>query len=432
MGNLEFSAHPVVDDWDLFITFLTAREQIPVTNDKANLKRDDLFRLNEELHYKASWVTNKSMQFSYPELDFFYYVVLASKMAAIRYDEKITRLHLNAERLEQYAGFTRTEKYFFLLESAWCYVNWAKLNDSRAVYYADSVTHLFGLIAESEVGQELVVKENRLIHPPQLKPIYFGGNNKIVQLFWFMGFYDLIPNAALQKKPDRYTFGYEKIITKELGKQLATVLLNERPLELWNKPLRRYLGTGEVPLGLTEEEFYKDNAAGEWVPRPGDTLNIPDFVDAFKPLVPTDELIESFYKKENIFIGGRYTLRVLLTPGIYRTMALGASATLEDLHGAIQDAFKFDDDHLYAFYMDGERYSDEAYNDPRGEEGPFASDVKLGELELTPGQRFLYLFDFGDNWEFWVTVLEINPEQPELAAPKIIDKKGKAPKQYRW
>jgi hypothetical protein len=38
--------------------------------------------------------------------------------------------------------------------------------------------------------------------------------------------------------------------------------------------------------------------------------------------------------------------------------------------------------------MDGEPWSDERFNDPRLEESPFASEVKLGELDLYAGGRF--------------------------------------------
>lgn len=65
-------------------------------------------------------------------------------------------------------------------------------------------------------------------------------------------------------------------------------------------------------------------------------------------------------------MGGQYVLKVLLDQDLYRTVAISASATLEDLHLAIQRAFRFDDDHLYAFFMDGEARSDDCFNDPRG------------------------------------------------------------------
>jgi hypothetical protein len=40
------------------------------------------------------------------------------------------------------------------------------------------------------------------------------------------------------------------------------------------------------------------------------------------------------------------------------------------------------------------------------------------------------VFDFGDSWEFWVTVLQVDPAAPEPKSPEVVDKQGKNPKQY--
>jgi hypothetical protein len=80
--------------------------------------------------------------------------------------------------------------------------------------------------------------------------------------------------------------------------------------------------------------------------------------------------------------------------------------------------------------MDNERYSDDHYKSPWSDEGPFADTVKIGELELYEGQQFLYLFDFGDEWLFTITLLSININMHVPKTPKVIDKQGKNPGQY--
>ena len=50
-----------------------------------------------------------------------------------------------------------------------------------------------------------------------------------------------------------------------------------------------------------------------------------------------------------------YTFHVSI-PGlgrVWRKIEMEANQTLEELHWAIQDAFEFDDDHLYSFFMSG-------------------------------------------------------------------------------
>jgi len=63
-------------------------------------------------------------------------------------------------------------------------------------------------------------------------------------------------------------------------------------------------------------------------------------------------------------------------------------------------------------------------------EGPHADKVTIGELGLYPGKTFLYLFDYGDEWEFKVEVEEISSDKPVPLKPKLVGKRGEAPDQY--
>lgn len=64
-----------------------------------------------------------------------------------------------------------------------------------------------------------------------------------------------------------------------------------------------------------------------------------------------------------------YTFHVSL-PGfgrLWRKIEMPADSTLEDLHLAIQDAYDFDDDHLYSFFMSGRAWdSNTEYCLPEG------------------------------------------------------------------
>ena len=42
----------------------------------------------------------------------------------------------------------------------------------------------------------------------------------------------------------------------------------------------------------------------------------------------------------------------------------------------------------------------------------------------------IFLFDFGDNWEFQVLLEKIKQGRKDFEHPQIIDKQGKAPVQY--
>ena len=81
--------------------------------------------------------------------------------------------------------------------------------------------------------------------------------------------------------------------------------------------------------------------------------------------------------------------------------------------------------------MDGKRWSRERFTFPFEDEGPHVDEPIIGELGLYVGQNILYLFDYGDEWEFRVELEEIRPEAPKPMKPKIVEKKGRA-KQYRY
>jgi hypothetical protein len=184
-----------------------------------------------------------------------------------------------------------------------------------------------------------------------------------------------------------------------------------------------------------------------------------------------------------------YTFHVSLpgTGRVWRKIEMRADQTLEDLHFAIQDAYEWDADHLYSFFMSGKAWDESTEyclpegSDPWGVplydeelEEPFASELdeeqrakvlqtlaeqlgippEVGEEVLAtlveppagPGdvrtttleslglelkQEFMYLFDYGDEWRFKVRVHAINENaDPEAGYPRLVESVGEAPEQY--
>ena len=59
---------------------------------------------------------------------------------------------------------------------------------------------------------------------------------------------------------------------------------------------------------------------------------------------------------------------------------------------------------------------------------PSTYEVTLRDLQLAEGQRFMYLFDFGDEWRFSCRVLKKLDEQTKK--PQVVRSVGDAPEQY--
>jgi len=227
-----------------------------------------------------------------------------------------------------------------------------------------------------------------------------------------------------------------------------------------------------------------------------------------------------------------YTFHISL-PGfgrVWRKLELPSEATLEGLHLAIQDAFEFDNAHLYSFFMSGKAWDpateyslpEDSFSDADDEmladeddEGADSEDADISDLELPEeltsqipapeqilgmldalrddpvrrdefsrflqeqagvpgflvdmvldnpalvasmmaglpglsggagrdvrattldslqleeGKEFLYLFDYGDEWQFRVKVSAINENaDPDADYPLVVEAVGDAPEQY--
>jgi hypothetical protein len=188
-----------------------------------------------------------------------------------------------------------------------------------------------------------------------------------------------------------------------------------------------------------------------------------------------------------------YTFHVSLpgTGRVWRKVELRSDQTLADLHHAIQDAFEWGADHLYSFFMSGQAWDrsteyclPEGANPWSGSSETIAEEsdtskpaippaleelvrelmgdmphavefakARLGDqwehlmkrfaepgnvlttrletLKLEEGQKFLYLFDYGDEWRFRVRVHAIYPNAPEADYPRLVESVGKAPSQHQ-
>jgi len=126
---------------------------------------------------------------------------------------------------------------------------------------------------------------------------------------------------------------------------------------------------------------------------------------------------------------GSYVFKVKFKAGVWRKIQISKTATLDRLNKIILTAYDFDDDHLYAFFMNNKAWSySDSYWSPNNDEGPYANKKKLVSLNLEKGKKFMYLFDFGDEWRFTISLeKETNDVTKE---PVIIQSKGEAPLQY--
>jgi len=160
-------------------------------------------------------------------------------------------------------------------------------------------------------------------------------------------------------------------------------------------------------------------------------LNLPGLFDD----MATEELAPE--RKRRATKAGRATLyrfqvKLDWMKSVWRRIELRGDQTLDDLHNAIQRAFSWDNDHLYAFFLSGKAWDARTeYESPYGDGRP-ADRYRLEHLPLTVGQRILYIFDFGDELRHAVKLEAIVPGgvQADVTYPRVTDSRGEPPPQY--
>ena len=191
-------------------------------------------------------------------------------------------------------------------------------------------------------------------------------------------------------------FGMGWLATKGAIKWLQSVSHNEKAMQ------QGVSGTGNVPRAFVRA-FETENKAGK---------------------ARQDDKAEAEI----------YTLKVSLreSPEVWRLIEMRGNQTLHHLHKAIYKAFERYDEHLYAFFLSNKPWdASSEYSLPSpGSNIKNAKRARIDSLDLKPKKRFIYLFDFGDEWWHSVQLLSIRQEEPKGKYPRIIESQGEAPPQY--
>ena len=115
---------------------------------------------------------------------------------------------------------------------------------------------------------------------------------------------------------------------------------------------------------------------------------------------------------------------------IWRRLLIPGDWTLSDLHSAIQVLMGWDDEHLHSFTVAKRVYEPASEDGP----GPYAGEpdgddsaVTVSEVLKRTGQKCLYTYDFGDNWEVDIKVEAVLPPDPAVTAPVCLDGRRSGP-----
>jgi Plasmid pRiA4b ORF-3-like protein len=111
-------------------------------------------------------------------------------------------------------------------------------------------------------------------------------------------------------------------------------------------------------------------------------------------------------------------LKYLINPPVWRQVLVPDHFTFHRFHKVIQAAFGWDNDHLYQFSPKG--YASQPIISPSVPESDMvfffeqnqdSNKTKLSDIFTTPKQKYIYIYDFGDDWTHIITLQKILGEK---------------------
>jgi len=112
-------------------------------------------------------------------------------------------------------------------------------------------------------------------------------------------------------------------------------------------------------------------------------------------------------------------------------ISISSEAILDQLCIFILDCLDFDYDHLYSVEMKNNLGQTICF-DGSAYEKLTTETIIIGKLPIRVGSSMLYTYDFGENWEFDIKLLEIENADVKLEEPKLLELKGEIPQQYEY
>ena len=387
-----------IGEFEKFLRF--NEDEKPVLSAKLGVfGKKDSYKLNQMLFYKKDVSGPNYNQDQYPVIDLMFSLALEGRLYVKANDEKGKPSLIETDSMASFKSLNIYEKYVYLLQTYWTKYSFETKFDrwiGVVPFY-----NLLVSVSNAEKGERILKNEY-----DQTGVLYSSAD----AFFYHIKFFGFGELEEIRGAKGRYEDTIKAFIPNEFGIITCDFLINNT-LALWNY--------SNLPVFLSSLKTGRK------------TKSTQNAFNVFKHLFPDGSATKTVISENEIDRSGVYTFKVSLGRGCFREINVSHRHTLGDLHTAIQDAFDFDDDHLYAFYVNGNhRTGKPIYCDDTRDGGKTAEETTIEEMGLYKGQRLYYLFDFGDMWEFTVDLVQIDKDLPLLLRPAIIEVKGESPEQY--
>jgi hypothetical protein len=183
----------------------------------------------------------------------------------------------------------------------------------------------------------------------------------------------------------------------------------------------------------------RDSEAIAWPPGRNEPLidrnPDPDKPNSWRALISLSQAARSVLGRNRSEVAGRsvfvFEPALLNVSGVSAKVAVAGHEHLTALHDAIQQAFSWENDHLYSFWLDGQFWGDAAAElviPGAPDTDSRTADVAVDQLRLKAGARIAYVFDYGDEWRVMLTLRE--RVDGGNGMPRVAERRGTAPPQY--
>lgn len=402
MRILEERIKITINEFEKFTSFI--ENERPVLSAKLGvLGKKDSYRLNQKLQYKKDVSGPNYNQDQYPVIDLMFSLSLAGRLYIRANSEEGKPALVETEAMKSFKTMNQHEKYVHLLQTYWTKYDFNGKFDRWSII--PSFYHLLNSVANAEKGQRITKDEYQ-----QSYALYSEG----AAIFHHLRFFGLGELEEIPGAKGKYEDSIKAFIPNEFGIQIIEFLLT-KAFQLWN--------CNELPYLLSVKKARC---------KPG---KIKNPFDVFREIFPNGSVMRTVASESDFDRSGVYTFKVSLSKNCWRKISVSHQHTLADLHLAIQEAFDFDNDHLYAFYVGGTRRTGKPIycadvEDEVEDDVKTAEETTIEDMGLYKGQKLYYLFDFGDMWEFDIELIKIEKNKQLPLNPVIIETKGESPEQY--
>jgi hypothetical protein len=388
----ESSPGTILRDFEAFLNYLREGE-LSITGTH-QLPLRVLSEINAHLTHPLQLGLKRPQQKSYPHIHGLYLLVRASGLTCVGGTSKNPLLFVDKAIYQVWESLNPTERYTILLET------W--LLRGKPEIIGENINRLF-LISEN--FREWVDFFAQI----PAEGLQIAGNRDAEYWLrytpgWYnLGLLELFGLISVQHGSPEAGKGWriKRVDRSRLGDALLALLHTKFFTDFDN--ILKLQDEGEVPFGVLQPVLQPYFL--EWK----NNLSFPKWT----------------------FREGTHIFKVSLGR-IWRQIAIPATQTLDVLANTILNAFEFDHDHLYRFSYESRSGALKRVYHPYMDEGPWTSEVLVGDVPLRVGRTMNYLFDFGDKWEFDVTLEQVDRDMV-IEEPVISKTHGEPPEQYpRW